>query len=1046
MNEVLKRNQIRQNGPALHTAPQVQPPNAPAHSEFPLAVRGLGNQAMQYSLRHALIQTKLKVSTPGDEYEQEADRVADAVMRMSDTQGVNAGPGEMNAPARGIQRMCSDCDEELQRQPTDEEDTIQAKELPGQTPAATPEVMQQVSAMRGGGNPLPDSVRRFFEPRFGHELSNVRVHTGDRVAETARTLRARAFTLGRDVAFGAGEYAPESSKGRMLLAHELTHVLQQTGGPVKPGSGFSAMQTTSRALRPPAFPVSPTRPLLQRDDIDDAVEASEQLGDEFRKERRGDLSDTVRDMGPPPMSTTDPARGFRLQDLQSIKSLTFKGSLSPLPAKAQSLLLGNIEATVRFVLDPTDKQRISQVAELRRTEKDRPNLPRFETPAERVDSTDLYHGHVCVPRDVLNQNAELQKLATKANPYRDRGPDQTIDEDIQQAIGKRTGPATRLEARTVTRVVERHRAPFLKILDEILQALVKVPEAVILYHTMEGTRPLVGGKSLDPNHPVRHIRTSLSNNLPVFDLTPDNPPCDPLINFSFHINRRGEITLLPGAVDEAVRAVEILFGWGTAPASTTTQGAGGKIQPKFLTSGMGPTSSANSLTANLLSANSLTAAAGDFLRTENSGQPLAESARSYFEPRFGRDLGQVRVHTDERADASARSLNALAYTAGNNIAFRAGAYAPATVPGKRLLAHELTHVMQQQSGDVQLQRQTVDEADMSVLRAALLDGIRTAHAFTSDQLVRTQLETLEAQIPTMTAAQLRAAIPGVQRTAQASQTSATSGDRPLTPSSRTPTLDPLQDDADLVIEESRNHQLYQLIQLLNTSRSFGATNIRMMLSQMHTDLNHVHWFANSDVGFAAATVLESVTGTPASAQIKVVIGPSMLILMNRPNEDMVPTLYHEIYHTWEQFRTQSRGSLPARPNLSQDEMTRRLGQLQGTSVAGDASFGTSALGQARSVESELFADLITHSGLQDPSVLGRTRTVGTSRFIVTLNNARTIQGQIEAGLQDIKLIFGAAEGRRIALALRARANTEALIHPNSRQMFQQLVDDVFPAP
>jgi hypothetical protein len=592
------------------------------------------------------------------------------------------------------------------------------------------------------------------------------------------------------------------------------------------------------------------------------------------------------------------------------------------------------------------------------------------------------------------------------------------------------------------KVVEKHRTPFLDIMGKILQALRKVPEATVLYHTREGTKPLVGGKPLDSGHPVRHIRTSLSDNLPRFDLTPDKAPCDALINFSFHINRRGEITLLPGAVGEAVRAVEILFGWGTAPAaSSATQGGGGKIQPKFLTSGMGPTSSANSRTTN-----SFTARAGDFLRTENSGQPLSDSVRSYFEPRFGLDLGRVRVHTDERADASARSINALAYTTGNNIAFRTGAYEPATVSGKRLLAHELTHVIQQQFYDRRLQRQTTDEADLSVLRAALLDGIRRAHAFTSDQLVRTQLETLEAQIPTMTAAQLRAAIPGVQRTAQSSQTAATSADKPLTPSSRTPTLDPLQDDADLVIEESRNHQLYQLIQLLNTSRSFGATNIRMMLSQMHTDLNHIHWFANSDVGFAAATVLESVSGTPASAQIKVVIGPSMLILMNRPNEDMVPTLYHEIYHTWEQFRTQSRGSLPARPNLSQDEMTRRLGLLQGTAVAGDASFGTNALGQARSVESELFADLITHSGLQDPSVLGRTRTVGTSRFIVTLNNARTIQGQIEAGLQDIKLIFGAAEGRRIALALRARANAEALIHPNTRQVFQQLVDDVFPIP
>ena len=433
----------------------------------------------------------------------------------------------------------------------------------------------------------------------------------------------------------------------------------------------------------------------------------------------------------------------------------------------------------------------------------------------------------------------------------------------------------------------------------------------------------------------------------------------------------------------------------------------------------------------------------NFRHREGSGQSLPESTRRYFEPRFGQDLTHVRVHTDARADASARSINALAYTAGNDITFRAGNYAPDTVTGRRLLAHELTHVIQQQSGDVQVQRATVEEADISVLRAALLEGIRVAHAFTTNQAARARLDALEAQIPTMTAAQLRAAIPGVQQMAQSAQATGTSTEQPLTPSSQPSTLDPLVDDFDRVVEASRNHQLYQLIQFLTTSRSFGATNIRLMLSQMRTDLNRIHWFASPGVGFAAATTLESVSGTPASAQIKLMLGPSMLVLMNNPNEDMVPTLYHEIYHTYEQFRTQARGALPARPNLSQTEMQRRLTQLQGTPVAGDAGFGPIALSHARSVESELFADLITHSALQDPSVLGRTRTVSTP-YIITLNNARAIEGQIAFELEEIKLIFGATEGRRIAVGLRDRANAEALIHANTRQMFQQLVDSVFP--
>ncbi len=79
------------------------------------------------------------------------------------------------------------------------------------------------------------------------------------------------------------------------------------------------------------------------------------------------------------------------------------------------------------------------------------------------------------------------------------------------------------------------------------------------------------------------------------------------------------------------------------------------------------------------------------------GEKLNEPTRMFFEPRFGHDFGKVRVHTDEKAKESAKSLNALAYTAGENMAFAAGQYAPNTAGGMRLLAHELAHYIQQQN-------------------------------------------------------------------------------------------------------------------------------------------------------------------------------------------------------------------------------------------------------------------------------------------------------------------------------------------------------------
>src|SRR6266566_8361148 len=79
------------------------------------------------------------------------------------------------------------------------------------------------------GRPLDAGTRAFMEPRFGHDFSNVRVHTDARAAESARAVNALAYTVGRDVVFGRGQYMPGTSEGKRLMAHELTHVVQQKG-------------------------------------------------------------------------------------------------------------------------------------------------------------------------------------------------------------------------------------------------------------------------------------------------------------------------------------------------------------------------------------------------------------------------------------------------------------------------------------------------------------------------------------------------------------------------------------------------------------------------------------------------------------------------------------------------------------------------------------------------------------------------------------------------------------------------------------------------
>ena len=93
------------------------------------------------------------------------------------------------------------------------------------------------AALRAPGQPLDTSSRGYFEPRFGHDFSRVRVHSDAGAAQSARDINARAYTVGNNIVFGAGRFAPGAAAGRQLLAHELAHVVQNTAA--KGGGHYS---------------------------------------------------------------------------------------------------------------------------------------------------------------------------------------------------------------------------------------------------------------------------------------------------------------------------------------------------------------------------------------------------------------------------------------------------------------------------------------------------------------------------------------------------------------------------------------------------------------------------------------------------------------------------------------------------------------------------------------------------------------------------------------------------------------------------------------
>jgi hypothetical protein len=142
----------------------------------------------------------------------------------------------MRMPEPTVQRKCA-CGGECPRCQIDEHRRVQAENagLSESGQSLAPPIVEQVLA--SGGGSLPDDLRVDMEQRFGHDFGHVRLHTDTRAAESAAAVSARAYTVGADVAFAAGEYAPDSDVGRLLIAHELAHVVQQGHGPASNARG-----------------------------------------------------------------------------------------------------------------------------------------------------------------------------------------------------------------------------------------------------------------------------------------------------------------------------------------------------------------------------------------------------------------------------------------------------------------------------------------------------------------------------------------------------------------------------------------------------------------------------------------------------------------------------------------------------------------------------------------------------------------------------------------------------------------------------------------
>jgi hypothetical protein len=149
--------------------------------------------------------------------EQEADRIAQQVLRMPASETVQ--PVSTASDQKKLQRKCAECEEETKGEVH--------RSATGAGPAVAPPIVHDV--LRSPGQTLDAGTRAFMEPRFGHDFAKVRVHTDSKAADSARSVNASAYTVGNDIVFGSGRFNSNSADGRFLLAHELTHVVQQSG-------------------------------------------------------------------------------------------------------------------------------------------------------------------------------------------------------------------------------------------------------------------------------------------------------------------------------------------------------------------------------------------------------------------------------------------------------------------------------------------------------------------------------------------------------------------------------------------------------------------------------------------------------------------------------------------------------------------------------------------------------------------------------------------------------------------------------------------------
>ncbi len=205
-----------------------QPSGSPADCVLFLQ-RTIGNQGVERMIKLGALQTKLRINHPGDKYEQEADAISKQIVKQQETgKGSRSG---INLTAISVQQMIRRQETSFPEDAEEKLEELKQVQLKGKSQSIISSELEHRLDMllAGTGYVLPQQVQMRMEESFAANFDHVRIHTDSESAQISRLLDAEAFTYGNDIYFGANKFDPATKNGVELLAHELTHTLQQTG-------------------------------------------------------------------------------------------------------------------------------------------------------------------------------------------------------------------------------------------------------------------------------------------------------------------------------------------------------------------------------------------------------------------------------------------------------------------------------------------------------------------------------------------------------------------------------------------------------------------------------------------------------------------------------------------------------------------------------------------------------------------------------------------------------------------------------------------------